>query len=157
MKMAVSILLMISTLGCATKDSSSELLVAGVSCVAGCGVTFSEIVPKRGHYDGKEIYISGFVAIANGRLSLQPSEEAYMSSVGDLEAIFFNVPQSVQKEIINAHLNSYVSVRGVFNVGSRDGVAGVGYFSGDVDVYKKIIRERAESVEDWGVRLEDLD
>ncbi|MCD9008263.1 hypothetical protein LDO31_18925 [Luteimonas sp. XNQY3] len=143
--------------GCAAEDSSSVRDYSGFSCIEGCGVTFSEIVSNRSRYDKNKIYISGFIAISNGFLSLQPSEQAYMSSVGDLESIIFNIPESAQKEIIDSHLNSYVSVRGVFNVGSGNELVGIGYFSDNVNVYRKIVREKPEGVEEWKVRLEDLD
>jgi hypothetical protein len=128
---------------------------AAISCVDGCQVTFMELVPNRAAYDGEEIYIIGFLAITNGWLSLQPSEQAYMAGTGDPDSIIIKLPASFQRRIIDDHLNSYVSVRGVFNVGPVDRLVGLGYFTGPLKVNKGFVRKVPES--DWKVPLEDLD
>lgn len=125
-------------------------------CVAGCGVTFYELVPKKDTYSGRVIYISGFIALTNGILSLQPSEDAYKSSVGDADSVIFMLSEMDQKRIIDSHLNTYVSVRGKFTSGSENPLVGIGYFSGNVDVYRKIVRDEFEGVDQWKVRAQDL-
>ena len=155
---ACLILVVVCIVGACVRDENSP--VRGQSdtvCDQGCAVTFSELVPKREQYDGKEIVVSGFLALSNGMLALQPSEQAYLSAVGDMEAITFNIPATAQEKIIRDHLNRYVSVRGIFNVGSENRAVGMGHFSRVLAVNPKIVRVKPEGVDEWKVRLEDFD
>lgn len=151
----ITFLLGVMIVGCSTADGSQSK--AEHKCLAGCDVTFYEIVPKRDTYSGKTIYISGYLALTNGYLALQPSKDMYLSSMGDASSILFRLPEGVQKNIIDSHLNSYVSVRGLFFAESGDRLIGIGYFSGPVDVYVKAVGDRPEEASEWKVRLEEME
>lgn len=67
------------------------------------------------------------------------------------------MPASVQKQLIDTHLNSYVAVRGIFRVGSGHKLVGIGHFEEDARIYRSIVREEPEGLDQWRVPLEELD
>lgn len=159
MKTTLPLLAIITALSpaCSVERDSAQNRVDDPICISPCHISFSELIPNKAKYHGSRIYISGFLALSDGSLTLQPSEQAYLSSVGDVDAIVFHVPSSVQKKIIDSYLNRYVSVRGVFKSESDKRLVVMGNFSGNLDVYEAIVREVPESVETWKVRVEDLE
>lgn len=157
MKVLSSIIIVFSSLlaaGCAKGEVSQGGNVH--LCLDGCGVTFYELVPNKEKYKNITINISGFLALTNGILTLQPSREEYLSSVGDGSAISFRVSSADQERIIDSYLYSYVSVRGGFDYGSCESLVGFGCFLGDVSVVPVPGRGEYEDVDDWKTHIDDI-
>lgn len=120
-------------------------------------VDASEMRVHRDLFDGKQVLLTGFLAIDDGLFSIYPSEMSYENNI-NVNSFQIRAPQSQQKELFELHGYSYVRLIGTYVAHDenayRSGRGGV--IEAPIRVLNNSSRQKREQWNDVRIDVEDI-